>query len=83
MKMLKNVVNVKKSLVHLEENIIVESKLNRYIYSYKIFLIFSCGQIFCETCASAKLSLPSSNKPVRVCDMCRNHLLAQCAVNSS
>ncbi|CAF3633767.1 unnamed protein product, partial [Adineta steineri] len=42
----------------------------------------NCGQIFCETCASTKLPLPSSNKPVRVCDMCRNHLLAQCAVNS-
>ncbi|CAF4822384.1 unnamed protein product, partial [Rotaria sp. Silwood1] len=42
-----------------------------------------CGQIFCETCASTKLPLPSSNKPVRVCDTCRNHLLAQCAVNSS
>ncbi|CAF1087386.1 unnamed protein product [Rotaria sordida] len=42
----------------------------------------NCGQIFCETCASTKLPLPSSNKPVRVCDICRNHLLAQCAVNS-
>ncbi|CAF1668430.1 unnamed protein product [Rotaria magnacalcarata] len=42
----------------------------------------SCGQIFCESCAGTKLPLPSSNKPVRVCDMCRNHLLAQCAVNS-
>ncbi|CAF2769712.1 unnamed protein product [Rotaria sp. Silwood2] len=43
----------------------------------------NCGQIFCETCASTKLPLPSSNKPVRVCDICRNHLLAQCAVNSA
>ncbi|UJR36629.1 hypothetical protein I4U23_029349 [Adineta vaga] len=42
----------------------------------------NCGQIFCETCAGTKFPLPSSNKPVRVCDMCRNHLLAQCAVNS-
>ncbi|CAF1300218.1 unnamed protein product [Didymodactylos carnosus] len=42
-----------------------------------------CGNVFCEACASTRLSLPSSNKPVRVCDACRNHLLQQCAVNHS
>ena len=43
----------------------------------------NCGQIFCESCASVKLALPSSSKAVRVCDTCRNHLLAECAVNNS
>jgi len=41
---------------------------------------FSCGQIFCEACVSTKLTLASSNKPVRVCDMCCTRVLAQCAV---
>jgi len=43
----------------------------------------NCGQIFCEQCANNKLALASSSKPVRVCDPCRNHILAQCAVNNS
>ncbi|CAF3859229.1 unnamed protein product [Adineta steineri] len=42
----------------------------------------SCGQIFCESCVSTKLTLASSNKPVRVCDSCCNRVLAQYAVRS-
>ncbi|CAF4473123.1 unnamed protein product, partial [Rotaria magnacalcarata] len=40
-----------------------------------------CGQIFCEACVSTKLTLLGTNKPVRVCDECCKHVLAQCAVN--
>ncbi|CAF4744079.1 unnamed protein product, partial [Rotaria magnacalcarata] len=39
------------------------------------------GQIFCEACVSTKLTLLGTNKPVRVCDECCKHVLAQCAVN--
>ncbi|CAF3621813.1 unnamed protein product [Rotaria sp. Silwood1] len=42
----------------------------------------NCGQIFCEACVCTKLTLTGSNKPVRVCDMCCKHVLAQCAVNN-
>ncbi|CAF1152364.1 unnamed protein product [Adineta ricciae] len=42
----------------------------------------SCGQIFCESCVSTKLTLASSSKPVRVCDACCTRILAQCAVKS-
>ncbi len=65
----------------LDENIIVESK---FLSKPKNFIIlhFSCGKIFCEACASTKLPLASSNKPVRVCDMCCSIVLAQCAVNN-
>ncbi|KAL1492248.1 hypothetical protein ABEB36_012726 [Hypothenemus hampei] len=35
----------------------------------------NCGDIFCNTCSDNSMSLPSSAKPVRVCDDC-NALLA-------
>lgn len=58
-------------------------EINKKRISILPFISFSCGQIFCESCAGTKLPLASSNKPVRVCDVCRNRLLAQCAVNNS
>jgi hypothetical protein len=69
--------------MHLDVNITVEGKFSILKRQRKEILDFSCGQIFCEACASTKLALPSSNKPVRVCDVCCTHVLAQCAVNSS
>nr|CAG4644696.1 EOG090X043H [Leptodora kindtii] len=35
----------------------------------------SCGEIFCSSCSDNKMPLPSSAKPVRVCDTCHTHLL--------
>jgi len=35
----------------------------------------NCGNIFCATCSDYKLPLPSSKKPVRVCDGCHILLL--------
>ncbi|CAH2276785.1 RUN and FYVE domain-containing 1 isoform X3 [Pelobates cultripes] len=43
----------------------------------------NCGDIFCNTCSSNELSLPSYPKPVRVCDTCHNLLLQRCSSNSS
>ncbi|XP_053573200.1 RUN and FYVE domain-containing protein 1 [Bombina bombina] len=43
----------------------------------------NCGHIFCNTCSSNELSLPSYPKPVRVCDTCHNLLLQRCSTNSS
>ncbi|KAM8973906.1 RUN and FYVE domain-containing protein 1 [Pelodytes ibericus] len=43
----------------------------------------NCGDIFCNTCSSSELSLPSYPKPVRVCDPCHNLLLQRCSSNSS
>ncbi|KAM9312766.1 RUN and FYVE domain-containing protein 1-like [Gastrophryne carolinensis] len=42
----------------------------------------NCGDIFCNTCSSNELSLPSYPKPVRVCDTCHNLLLQRCSSNS-
>ncbi|VDN55661.1 unnamed protein product [Dracunculus medinensis] len=33
-----------------------------------------CGSIFCNSCSSARLKLPSNAKPVRVCLPCYNYL---------
>ena len=33
-----------------------------------------CGQIFCNDCSSRTASVPSSKKPVRVCDVCYQEL---------
>ncbi|CAH8675032.1 unnamed protein product [Schistosoma rodhaini] len=35
----------------------------------------NCGLIFCHECSSRKMILPSSAKPVRVCDTCHGLLL--------
>jgi len=35
----------------------------------------NCGEIFCAACSDNTMSLPSSAKPVRVCDTCHVHLL--------
>ncbi|KAM4039972.1 RUN and FYVE domain-containing protein 1-like isoform 2-T2 [Anomaloglossus baeobatrachus] len=43
----------------------------------------NCGDIFCNTCSSNELSLPSYPKPVRVCDPCHNLLLQRCSSNCS
>ncbi|CAB3988950.1 RUN and FYVE domain-containing 2-like [Paramuricea clavata] len=35
----------------------------------------NCGGIFCNPCSDNEMPLPSSAKPVRVCDICYNTLL--------
>ncbi|OTF70282.1 RUN domain containing protein [Euroglyphus maynei] len=35
----------------------------------------SCGEIFCNNCSNNEMPLPSSKKPVRVCDHCHAFLL--------
>ncbi|KAL5103157.1 RUN and FYVE domain-containing protein 2 [Taenia crassiceps] len=35
----------------------------------------NCGLIFCQECSAFKMSLPSSSKPVRVCETCHNQLM--------
>ncbi|CAH1794975.1 unnamed protein product, partial [Owenia fusiformis] len=35
----------------------------------------NCGQVFCNECSDNKMPLPSSAKPVRVCDACHTSLL--------
>ncbi|XP_060076740.1 RUN and FYVE domain-containing protein 2-like [Ylistrum balloti] len=35
----------------------------------------NCGEIFCNECSDNKMPLPSSAKPVRVCDTCQTLLL--------
>ncbi|KAF7249263.1 RUN and FYVE domain-containing protein 1 [Varanus komodoensis] len=42
----------------------------------------NCGHIFCSTCSSNELALPSYPKPVRVCDSCHTLLLQRCSSNS-
>lgn len=34
-----------------------------------------CGRIFCNECSDNKMALPSSSKPVRVCNNCYQHLI--------
>ncbi|XP_022906920.1 RUN and FYVE domain-containing protein 2 isoform X2 [Onthophagus taurus] len=34
----------------------------------------NCGNIFCHSCSDNSISLPSSAKPVRVCDLCNENL---------
>nr|XP_025718478.1 RUN and FYVE domain-containing protein 1 isoform X3 [Callorhinus ursinus] len=38
-----------------------------------------CGHIFCSTCSSNELALPSYPRPVRVCDSCHTLLLQRCS----
>ncbi|XP_030059004.1 RUN and FYVE domain-containing protein 2 isoform X1 [Microcaecilia unicolor] len=39
----------------------------------------NCGEIFCNSCSDNELPLPSSPKPVRVCDTCHALLLQRCS----
>ncbi|XP_031809393.1 RUN and FYVE domain-containing protein 1 isoform X2 [Sarcophilus harrisii] len=43
----------------------------------------NCGHIFCNTCSSNELALPSYPRPVRVCDACHTLLLQRYSSNSS
>uniref|UniRef100_H3AXT9 RUN and FYVE domain containing 2 n=1 Tax=Latimeria chalumnae TaxID=7897 RepID=H3AXT9_LATCH len=43
----------------------------------------NCGEIFCNACSDNELPLPSSPKPVRVCDTCHAMLLQRCSSNST
>nr|XP_045250988.1 RUN and FYVE domain-containing protein 1 isoform X1 [Macaca fascicularis] len=43
----------------------------------------NCGHIFCNTCSSNELALPSYPKPVRVCDGCHTLLLQRCSSTAS
>ncbi|XP_062044531.1 RUN and FYVE domain-containing protein 1 [Lepus europaeus] len=43
----------------------------------------NCGHIFCSTCSSNELALPSYPKPVRVCDSCHTLLLQRCSSTAS
>ncbi|KAL2769731.1 RUN and FYVE domain-containing protein 2 isoform a [Daubentonia madagascariensis] len=41
----------------------------------------NCGEIFCNACSDNELPLPSSPKPVRVCDACHALLIQRCSSN--
>ena len=41
----------------------------------------NCGDIFCNECSDNKMPLPSSAKPVRVCDNCHTVLLQRYSAN--
>ncbi|CAK6445143.1 unnamed protein product [Pipistrellus nathusii] len=43
----------------------------------------NCGHIFCNTCSSSELALPSYPKPVRVCDGCHTLLLQRSSSTGS
>ena len=40
-----------------------------------------CGRIFCNECSDNKMPLPSSAKPVRVCNNCYSAMLQNCLAN--
>ncbi|KAK7794004.1 hypothetical protein R5R35_007438 [Gryllus longicercus] len=42
----------------------------------------NCGEIFCNSCSDNTMSLPSSAKPVRVCDECHIFLVGRYSVCS-
>ncbi|XP_030001427.1 RUN and FYVE domain-containing protein 1 [Sphaeramia orbicularis] len=42
----------------------------------------NCGDIYCNSCSSNELALPSYPRPVRVCDMCHSLLLQRSSTNS-
>ncbi|XP_077504435.1 RUN and FYVE domain-containing protein 2 isoform X5 [Amblyomma americanum] len=42
----------------------------------------SCGEIFCNACSDNTMPLPSSAKPVRVCDACQTVLLQRYSATS-
>nr|CAG4651728.1 EOG090X043H [Triops cancriformis] len=39
----------------------------------------NCGEIYCNQCSNNTMALPSSAKPVRVCDTCHTLLLKRCS----
>lgn len=43
----------------------------------------NCGDIYCNSCSSNELALPSYPRPVRVCDMCHSLLLQRSNSTSS
>ncbi|XP_061757936.1 RUN and FYVE domain-containing protein 1 [Nerophis ophidion] len=43
----------------------------------------NCGDIYCNTCSSNELALPSYPRPVRVCDMCHALLLQRSSSTAS
>uniref|UniRef100_A0AAR2IXY7 RUN and FYVE domain containing 1 n=1 Tax=Pygocentrus nattereri TaxID=42514 RepID=A0AAR2IXY7_PYGNA len=42
----------------------------------------NCGDIYCNSCSSNELALPSYPKPVRVCDICHSLLLQRSSTSS-
>ncbi|KAH9494900.1 RUN and FYVE domain-containing protein 2 [Bulinus truncatus] len=42
----------------------------------------NCGEIYCAECSDNKMPLPSSSKPVRVCDNCHTQLLHRYSASS-
>ncbi|XP_069051458.1 RUN and FYVE domain-containing protein 1 isoform X1 [Lepisosteus oculatus] len=42
----------------------------------------NCGDIYCSSCSSNELALPSYPRPVRVCDTCHTLLLQRCSTGS-
>ncbi|TNM98783.1 RUN and FYVE domain-containing protein 1 [Takifugu flavidus] len=43
----------------------------------------NCGDIYCSSCSSNELALPSYPRPVRVCDVCHTFLLQRSSFGSS
>uniref|UniRef100_A0A3Q0RMK1 RUN and FYVE domain containing 1 n=1 Tax=Amphilophus citrinellus TaxID=61819 RepID=A0A3Q0RMK1_AMPCI len=43
----------------------------------------NCGDIYCNSCSSNELALPSYPRPVRVCDMCHSLLLQRSSSTGS
>ncbi|XP_016130201.1 RUN and FYVE domain-containing protein 1 isoform X1 [Sinocyclocheilus grahami] len=43
----------------------------------------NCGDIYCNSCSSNELALPSFPRPVRVCDICHSLLLQRSSIGSS
>ncbi|VDL60443.1 unnamed protein product [Hymenolepis diminuta] len=52
----------------------------RFSFSRRKHHCRNCGLIFCQECSSFKMPLPSSSKPVRVCETCHNQLMERYAV---
>ncbi|RXN29157.1 RUN and FYVE domain-containing 1-like protein [Labeo rohita] len=42
----------------------------------------NCGDIYCNSCSSNELALPSYPRPVRVCDVCHSLLLQRSSIGS-
>uniref|UniRef100_A0A8C2KVF6 RUN and FYVE domain containing 1 n=1 Tax=Cyprinus carpio TaxID=7962 RepID=A0A8C2KVF6_CYPCA len=42
----------------------------------------NCGDIYCNSCSSNELALPSYPRPVRVCDICHSLLLQRSSIRS-